>query len=142
MADVAHLRKRVKAAIDAARREDAARRSRAADAARAFDTFLETVAVPAVRQVAMTLKAEGVPVEVMTPSGGVRLVSERRRGDAIAIALDSASDPPQPIVSITRVRGSRSLMSERAIRLDTPIASLTEDDVIEMLLEELKPWLA
>jgi hypothetical protein len=142
MADVAHLRKRVKAAIEAARREDGARRSRAAEASRAFDSFIETVAVPAVRQLAMTLKAEGVPVEVMTPSGSVRLVSERRRGDAIDIALDPDSDPPQPVVTITRVRGSRSLMSERAIRPDTPIASLTEDDVIEMLLEELKPWLA
>jgi hypothetical protein len=78
----------------------------------------------------------------MTPSGGVRLVSDRRRDDAIEIALDASSDPPQPLVTITRTRGSRSLMSERAIRLDTPIASLTEDDVIEMLLEELKPWLA
>jgi hypothetical protein len=141
MADVAQLRKRVRAAMDAARREEGERRTRAADASRAYDAFLETVAVPAVRQVAMTLKAEGVAFEVTTPSGGVGLVSERRRDDAIAIALDSSVDPPQPLVTMTRVRGSRSLMSERAIRLDTPIASLTEDDVIEMLLEELKPWL-
>jgi hypothetical protein len=141
MADIGQLRKRVKAAIEAARRDDGERRVRAAEAARAYDAFIDTVAVPAVRQVAMTLKAEGVPFEVMTPSGGVRLVPERRRGNAIEIALDPGSDPPQPVVTITRVHGSRSVMSERAIRLDTPIAKLTEDDGIEMLLEELKPWL-
>lgn len=142
MADIALLRKRVKAAMEAARREDGERRARAAEASRAYDAFLENIAVPAVRQVAMTLKAEGIPFEVMTPSGGVRLVHERRRDDAIEITLDGSSDPPQPLVAITRTRGSRSLMSERTIRLDTPIASLSEEDVIEMLLEELKPWLA
>ena len=141
MSDVAQLRKRVRAAIDAARRDDADRRTRAAAAAQAYDVFLEQVAVPAVRQVAMTLKAEGVPFEVMTPSGGVRLVPERRRDDGIGIGLDTGADPPQPLVTIMRTRGSRSLLTERAIRLDTPIARLTEEDVIEMLLEELKPWL-
>ena len=142
MSEVAQLRKRLRAAMDAARREDGERRARAADAAKAYDVFLESTAVPTFRQVAMTLKAEGVSFEVMTPSGGVRLVPERRREDGIEMNLDAGSDPPQPLITITRTRGSRSLVSERAIRLDTPIASLTEEDVIEMLLEELKPWLA
>ena len=141
MADVAQLRKRVRSAIDAARREDAERKVRATDATRAYEVFLDAVAVPVVKQVAMALKAEGVPFDVITPSGAVHLVWERRRDDGIAIALDATTDPPSPMVTITRARGGRNLRTERPVKRDTPIAQLTEDDVVAMLLEELRPWL-
>jgi hypothetical protein len=142
MADVAQVRKRVRAAIDAARREHADRRTRAAAAARDYEAFLETIAIPAARLVVMALKAEGVAFDVTTPSGAVRLAFERRRDDGIEISLDSSIDPPQPVATIARARGSRTLHSERAIKAGTAIADLTEDDVIQVLLEELQPWLA
>lgn len=141
MADIGQLRKRVKHLMDQVRREQAERRARAAEAARAYDAFL-SAAVPAFRAVAQVLKAEGVPFEVMTPAGGVRLVSERHRDDAIEIELDTAADPPEPLVIVTRTRGSRRLRAERPVKAGTPLGRLTEDDVIDMLLEELKPWLA
>ena len=55
--------------------------------------------------------------------------------------LDTTADPPQPLVTITRVRRSRIVQSDRSIKGSNPLVQLTEDDVIEMLLEELRPWL-
>ena len=78
--------------------------------------------------------------EVMTPAGGVRLQSERNREDAIQMELDATADPPQPLVTITRTRGSRVVQSDTV--LSKPLSQLTEDDVVEMLLEELRPWLS
>lgn len=142
MADVAIVRKRVKVAIDQSRREQAERRTRAAEGTQAYEVFLESAAIPAFRMLANILKSEGLNFEVMTPAGGVRLQSERQRDDAIAMELDVAADPPRPLVTVTRTRGSRVVQSERPIKGSTPLAQLVDDDVIEMLLEELRPWLA
>ena len=90
---------------------------------------------------ANVLKSEGLNFEVMTPAGGVRLQSERNREDAIEMELDTTADPPQPLVTITRARGSRVIQDDRTIKGSNPLVQLTEDDVIEMLLEELRPWL-
>jgi len=141
MPDVALVRKRVRFAIDAARRDQTERRARVADGTRLYESFLESAATPAFRMVANVLKAEGLPFDVMTPSGGVRLASDRNRDDAIELELDGSADPPQPLVTITRVRGSRTLRTERPVKGVTPLVQLTEDDVVEMLLDELRPWL-
>ncbi len=141
MADVAVLRKRLRAEIDKSRRDQAEVRARAAEATRAYEQFLETAAIPVFRMFANVLKSEGMPFEVMTPAGGVRLQSERHREDAIEMELDTTADPPQPLVTITRVRGSRIVQSDRSIKGSNPLVQLTEHDVIEMLLEELRPWL-
>ena len=143
MADVALIRRRIRKATEQARQDAAERRTRIHDAQRAYDEFLEARAIPAFRSVAIVLKSEGQAWEVMTPSGEVLLVPDRRRDESIALAFDATADPPQPIVSITRGRGSRTIHAERPVKAGTPSsAALTEDDVIEMLVEELKPWLA
>ncbi len=141
MADVGVVRKRVKFAIEQARRDQAERRTRAADARKTYEFFLQSAAIPVFRMFASILKAEGLPFEVMTPAGGVRLQSERNRDDAIEMELDASADPPQPLVTITRVRGSRVIQTDRTIKGSNPLVQLTEDDVIEMLLDELRPWL-
>jgi len=142
MADVAQLRKRIQKAIEQARREAAERRGRVHEAQRAYDEFLETRAIPAFRAVAVVLKSEGLSWEVMTPSGEVRLVPDRRRDESIALAFDATAEPPQPMVSITRGRGSRVVHAERPVKPGIPsAAALTEDDVVEMLIDELGPWL-
>ncbi len=141
MADVAVVRKRVKTAIEQARRDQTERRGRVAEATKAYDAFLESAAIPVFKMFANILKSEGLHFEVMTPAGGVRLQSERQRDDSIEMELDASADPPQPLVTITRVRGSRIIQSDRSIKGSNPLVHLTEDDVIEMLLEELRPWL-
>jgi hypothetical protein len=141
MADVGVIRKRIRAEIEKARRDQAEKRARLAEATRAYEQFLESAAIPVFRMFANVLKAEGYPFEVATPGGGVRLQSERHRDDALEIELDTTADPPTPLVTITRIRGSRTVQSDRSIKWNTPLEQLTEDDVIEMLLEELRPWL-
>ena len=141
MADVAVVRKRVKTAIEQARRDQAERRGRVAEATKTYDAFLEGAAIPVFKMFANILKSEGLHFEVMTPAGGVRLQSERQRDDSIELELDTTADPPQPLVTVTRVRGSRIVQSDRSIKGSNPLVQLTEDDVIEMLLEELRPWL-
>jgi hypothetical protein len=141
MADVALLRKRIQTEIEKARRDQAERRARIAEAARAYEQFVETAAIPVFRMFANVLKSEGLPFEVMTPAGGVRLQSERHREDAIEMELDTTADPPLPLVTITRARGSRIIQSDRSIRGSVPLAQLTENDIIELLIEELRPWL-
>jgi hypothetical protein len=141
MADVALIRKRIQTEIEKARRDQAERRARTAEAARAYEDFLANAAIPVFRMFANVLKSEGLPFEVMTPAGGVRLQSERHREDAIEMELDTTADPPQPLVTVTRVRGSRVVQSDRSIKGSNPLVQLTEHDVIEMLIEELRPWL-
>src|SRR5688572_32308270 len=118
MADVAEVRKRIRAEIEKARRDQAERRARTAEATRAYEEFLETAAIPVFRMFANVLKSEGLPFEVMTPAGGVRLQSERHREDAIEMELDTTADPPQPLVTIKRVRGSRIIQTDRSIKGD------------------------
>ena len=112
-----------------------------ADATKAYEGFLEGAATPVFKMFANILKSEGLHFEVMTPAGGVRLQSERQRDDSIELELDTTADPPQPLVTVTRVRGSRIVQSDRSIKGSNPLVLLTEDDVIEMLLDELRPWL-
>jgi hypothetical protein len=141
VADVAVLRKRIKAAIESGRQSAALRRERVAQATRAYETFLNDVAVPAFRQVANVLRSEGVPFDVQTPSQSVRLVSDRGRDDRIELELDPSHDPPVAVLIVTRTRGGRLLSAERPIKQGAAIESITEDDLLDRLIAELQPWL-
>jgi hypothetical protein len=143
MADIALVRKRIQRAMEQARRDAAERRTRVQQAQKAYDEFLEARAVPAFRSVAVVLKAEGLSWEVMTPSGEVRLVPDRRRDEHIAVSFDPTTDPPQAMLSVMRGRGGRVLQSERPVKPGTPSpAAITEEDVVDMLVTELGPWLS
>jgi hypothetical protein len=136
------VRNRLRREMEAARRTAAERRGRTSAATLAYDVFLEKVGMPAFRMMANVLRAEGVPFELQTPAGAVRLVSDRVRDDAIEMGLDTAADPPQPIFVTTRTRGGRMLRTERPVKDHSAIDTITEDEVIEGLIEELRPWLA
>ena len=139
--DVAQLRKTVRQAIEGAKKDGAARRTRADAATLAYERFLEERATPVFRSMANVLKSEGLLFDVMTPSGGVRLVPERTREDGIELTLDGAFDPPRATLTTVRSRGSRTMRAERALKEGAPIDTLTDDDVIAALLDELAPWL-
>lgn len=140
--DVALIRKRLKTEIDQARRTAAERRERAKAVTRAYESFLEEIAVPTFRQLANVLRAEGLPFEVQTPLNGVRLVSDSSRDDVLALELDTTQDPPQVMINAMRTRGSRVLQTERAVKERTAVDRITEEDLLERVLEELRPWLA
>jgi hypothetical protein len=141
VADPGLIRNRLRAEIEAARRTGAERRARASAVSRAYDVFLENLAIPVFRTMANVLRAEGIPFEVQTPSGAVRLVADRTRDDAIEMVLDATVDPPQPMFVTTRTRGSRLLRTERPVKERASVESISEDEVIEQLIEELRPWL-
>jgi hypothetical protein len=142
MADVGLIRKRLRAEIDATRRADSARRDRAAATADAYEAFLASTAVPIFRQLANALRAEGIAFDVLTPPGGVSLVSDRRRDEVIEMMLDTSVDPPEAMLVSVRSRGSRVSRSEAPVKPGADPHTISEDDLIERVIHELRPWLA
>ena len=132
------VKRRVTETIEHAKRAAAGRRTRADEAARAYETFLDTIAVPLFRQVSNVLKVSGYPFSVFTPSGGVRLMSDKASEDFIEISLDTSGDEPMVLGHSKHARGRRVIESERAIAEYT-VANLTEDHLLQYLLKELEP---
>ena len=135
--EISVVRKRLTETIERAKKQAADRRGRSDQASRDFEVFLQKVAVPLFRQVANALKADGYAFTVFTPSGSVRLMSDRSAEDYIELTLDTADDPPRVMGQISRTRGRRVLDAERAI--GTPDA-LTEDQLLDFLLKELEAF--
>jgi hypothetical protein len=117
------------------------KREEAATAESAYDSFLANVGVPLARQVAGSLKAEGYAFTVSTPGRGLRLALDRGQDDFVELALDSDAEPPTVTGRIRRTRGSRTLEEERPVKAGTSPDQLTEDDVLEFLVNALEPWL-
>jgi hypothetical protein len=140
--EVSDVRRRIRAAIDAARARAAERRTRTDEASRAYDVFLETVAVPAFHTVVNALTGEGHRFKVNTPGRAVRMSPERSSDDFIELALDTERDAPAVVLLTSRGRGRRMIGTERLVREDVPIAQLAEEDVVAALLEELLPFIA
>src|SRR6185503_6716561 len=92
--EVSEVRRQLRHAIDRAKARAQQKRQVAADAERAYAAFLEQVATPTIRMLANALKAEGYLFTVSTPSGGLRLASDRGRDDYIDLALDVSGDEP------------------------------------------------
>jgi len=133
------LRKRLIETIDAARRTAAERRARAEDASRAYSQFLDTIAIPLFRQVSNVLKASGYSFTVFTPSGAVRLMSDKSAEDYIELSLDTSGEEPMVMGRSSRARGRRVMENERAIA-EISVTHLTEEDVLQYLLKELEPF--
>lgn len=136
------VRRRVLHAITAARGRAQARRQQADEATRAYGAFLQNVAAPVLHQLAGALKAEGYPFTVFTPGDGVRLASDRGRDDFVEFALDTSGDRPQVIGRISQSRGSRRLEEERPVKADVPPDALSEEDVLDFVIQALEHWLA
>jgi hypothetical protein len=135
--EISLVRKRLTETIERARKQAAARRGRSAQAAGDFDVFLQKIAVPLIRQVANALKADGYPFTVFTPSGSVRMMSDRSSDDFIEISLDTAEDPPRVMAQISRTRGRRVIDAERPIGAPD---SITEEQLLDFLLKELEAF--
>ena len=133
--EIADVRKRVNQTIERAKRQAAERRTRTDQAGRAFDAFLSSIAIPLFKQVASALRPDGYAFTVFTPSGSVRLMSDRGTEDYIELTLDTAGDLPQVLGHSSRNRGRRVVESERP--LGEP-DSLTEEDVLGYVLKELE----
>src|SRR5688572_3338942 len=119
--EVSEVRRRLRAAIDSARRNAQERRGRSDQAAREYTEFLAERAGPVFQTVASALVAEGHRFKVFTPADSIRLASESSAEDFIELWLDSTVDPPAVMGRISRGRGRRLVTSERAVKDDVPI---------------------
>jgi hypothetical protein len=139
--EVSEVRRRLRAAVEAARHAAAERRTRAADAARDYEEFLGQRAVPVFHQFATALAGEGHLFKVFTPASSVRLASERSHEEFIEIVLDDSADLPVVLGRTSRGRGRRMISAERPVRDRAAIADLTEEDVLAFLLQEITPFI-
>jgi hypothetical protein len=137
--DISEVRRRLRGAIEEARREAVARRERSDAAHRDYEVFLADCATPTFRQLALALGGEGHRFEMATPADSVRLVSERSSDDYIELGLDATQDPPRVVGRTSRGRGRRNVTSERPVREGAAVADLTAEDVLEFLVAEIAP---
>jgi len=134
--EISDIRRRFRSALEGARKVSAERRARTDAASAAYGTFLRDVATPVFRMFANVAKAEGHPFTVFMPADGVRLVSERNGDDYIEVWFDTAVDPPRAAVRVNRQRGRDLLTSERPLGEGVAIETLTDEDVLALLLAE------
>jgi hypothetical protein len=138
--EVSDVRRRLRNAIDEARRRAEERRGRRDEASRAWERLLPEVAAPAFHMMASALTGEGQRFKVLTPGTAIRLSPERGGEEFIELALDTDREQPALLLTSTRGRGRRMLSSERVLREGAAIESLTEEDVVTAVLEELVPF--
>jgi hypothetical protein len=127
--------------MSAARERARQRRERSEEAEKAYGDFLDRLAAPLARQVVNALRAEGYAFTVSTPGRGLRVSSDHGRDDFVELELATGGQAPEVIGRIRRTRGSRTIDEERPVRPGTPPGDLTEDDVLEFLMQALEPWL-
>ena len=139
--ETSEVRKRLNQLVDNAKRSASERRARNDEASLAYERFLEHTAIPLFRQVAGSLKASSYNFTVFTPSGGVRLASDKTAEDYIELSLDTAGKRPVVLGHTSRARGRRVIESERPIS-EEAVAELTDEHVLNFLLEEIEPFVA
>jgi hypothetical protein len=137
--EISDIRRRLRHALEQAKKDSAERRARTDLAATAYDAFLRDIATPVFRMFANVAKAEGHAFAVFTPAGGVRLASERHADDFMEIWLDVSLDPPQVATRVSRVRGRDVTTREGLLREGAPTNGLTDEDVFAFLLSSVGP---
>jgi hypothetical protein len=139
--EVSDVRRRLRGAIEEAKRRAAERRGRVDEASRAWAEVLTATVEPAFHTLASALSGEGHRFKVLTPGGAARLALERSAEEFIELALDTAREEPAVMLRSTRGRGRRMVSSERVAREGSTIATLTQEDVVGLLLDELVPFI-
>jgi hypothetical protein len=139
--ELSDVRRRLRAALDEAKRLSNERRARVDAAVRAWEDVLPATVIPALHALSQALAAEGHRFKVLTPGESARLSVERSAEEFIELALDTARDAPAVMLRSTRGRGRRMVSSERVAAEGGAIAQLTQEAVVGFLLEELIPFI-
>ena len=135
MPDVSDIRRRVRRVITHAREEAQRRRERVDVASAEGQRALAQVVGPVAQQLAGVLRAERRAFRVETPAGAVRLLAEGSADRYVEVVLDTEHDPPALLIRTSRPRGSRVLVDEHVLRASPELATLTEDDALDPLIE-------
>lgn len=138
--ETSELRKRLRHAIEERRKATAARREQLDAASAAFTELLDSTATPLVQMLANALRAEGHHFTVFTPNGGLRMALAKSADDYLEFALETSQDEPFAILRVNRTRGRRVVQHERPIKGRTPVERLSEEDVLQALLDEIAPF--
>jgi hypothetical protein len=138
--ETSELRKRLRHAIEERRKATAARRATLDAAAAAYTDLLENTATPLVQKLANALRAEGHNFTVFTPNGGLRMSLAKSADDFIEFALDTSQEEPFAALRVNRSRGRRVVQHERPIKGRTAVDRLSEEDVLQALLDEVTPF--
>ena len=138
--EISELRKRLRLAIDERRKTTAARRTALDAAAAAYTELLDMIAIPLVQKLANALRAEGHSFTVFTPNGGLRMALAKSADDFIEFALDTSHDEPFVALRVNRSRGRRVVQHERPVKGRTAVDRLSEEDVLQALLDEIAPF--
>jgi hypothetical protein len=137
--ETSELRKRLRHAIEERRKATAARRAMLDEAAVAYQELLAMTATPLVQKLANALRAEGHHFTVFTPNGGLRMALAKSADDFIEFALDTQEEPFAAL-RVNRTRGRRVVQHERPVKGGTTVDRLSEEDVLQALLEEIAPF--
>src|SRR5215472_11688887 len=124
------VRNKLRETIDRAKRRASERRAHNEEASREYGAFLEHIATPLMRQVANVLRADGYQFTLFTPSGSVRLMSDRRAEDFVEIVLDLTGDAPRVLGHTSRLRGRNIVEAEGPIGSGKP-GGISEEDLLE-----------
>ena len=138
--DVSEVRRRLRAAIEQARRQAAIRRERNDTAAREYEVFLAGRAVPLFNTLAAALTAENHRFQVSTPEGSVRLFAEFSPDDYLELALDTTGDKPVLMLRTNHGRGRRQVSTERVVHDGTALSSIADEEVLDAVLGEIEPF--
>jgi hypothetical protein len=135
--EVSEVRRRLRGAIEDARRRAEERRAKKDAAVREWERVLADVAIPLFHQIAQALNAEGYQYTVTTPGSAVRLVPERSGEEFVELALDTEGDEPEVMVRSTRGRGRRTLTSERSLGARSAVDVLTDNTLAGEVIADL-----
>ena len=138
--EVAHVRNRLRTAIDRARHDAQSRRQQIADAELGYAAFLK-MADPVLRQLTSALRADGIAFTLFTPEQSLRLASDRSRVDFVELTLDTDGQRPEIMLRTSHARGSRTLEEERPLKAGAAPGEISEDELLSRLLDALTPWL-
>jgi hypothetical protein len=140
MVEISEIKKRVRLMIDHSRRTAVERRTRVASETRVGEQVLRQLVAPVFKSVAAALKAEGYLFRVSTPVDAVRMSAEAFGDNFIELVFDTTSVQSALRGRVSRLRGSRLLVEERVVSEGPELGTLTEEEVLEFLLGELRQF--
>src|SRR3954451_12810718 len=139
--EVSDVRRRLRTALEDVKRRADEHRVKKDAAVRDWERVLADVAVPVFHQIALALNAEGFRYKVTTPGAAVRLVPERGGDEFVELSLDTEGDEPVVMIRSTRGRGRRTVANERSLGARTAVSALTDTDLADAIIDELKDHL-
>ena len=136
--DLGEVRRQLRLAIEAAKREAAAHRLEADEAAKSFESVLEQVAVPLFRQFTSALRAEGLLFRVVTPAGSVRIEAERSADNFLELALDTSKRPVATLLRRGYTRGHHIHADDRVVAEGPDLSAVTPARLLAALMDAVR----